>query len=275
MSGASLVPRKLKPASEQSGTPLVDLTRPDIVDRVLQIDPNLVSKKSIPGGELPLHFAVKNPSRTNLNLVWKIAKAYPPGVSERTSSSQGAQTPLHVACSAGAPVAWIRLLHDTNPSARDVLDGDGHTPWEITKESSHCWRFLYRRSVRKILQNTATQVDQGERPGIVVGATASSATETNMVATHPGVYGDAEDYVQLRDGPENGLCVVCWDECANYAVIPCGHLCLCAHCSADSARLLSGKCPLCTRRIDCTVRIYQSGVHTPPISPSAPLEYFD
>ena len=218
---------------------------PDIVDRVLQIDPNLISKKSIPGGELPLHFAVKNPRRTNLNLVWKTANAYPRGVSERSSPIQGAQMPLHVACSAVAPVAFIRLLCELDPSVRDVLDGDGRTPWEITKESSYCWRFLYRRSVRKILQITAILVDLG-------------------------------DYVLLEHSAENGLCVVCWDDCANYAVLPCGHLCLCAHCSADSVRLINGKCPICTRLVDFTVRIYHSGVHTPLLAPpSAPLEYFD
>ena len=248
---------------------------PDIVERMLQIEPTLVSKKSIPGGELPLHFAVKNPRRTNLPLVWKIANAYPPGITERSSPTQGAQTPLHLACSAVAPVAWIRVLHDINPTARDVLDGNGRTPWEITNASANCWRFWYRKSVRKILQNTSIPIDSGHWPG-VVQTTAGLSTGTNAVVPSAGVHDATDDYVQLGDSTENGLCVVCWDDCANYAVLPCGHLCLCAHCSADSVRLINGKCPICTRQVDFTVRIYHAGVHTPLLAPpSAPLEYFD
>jgi len=258
----------------------------DIVDCMLRISPNSITKRSIPGGYLPLHYAVKKPRRTKLFLVGAIANAYPPAVAARASQG-GAQTPLHLACSAAAPVAWIQMLHDANPGARDVLDGHGCTPWETTKASTGWWRFFYRRAARKILKHT-TVMGSGleEDPGVADTATAATGTDAVAAAaaaaatTVGGEYGESEplqnNFPEYESGStENGLCVVCWDQCANYAVIPCGHLCLCADCSTTNVRHLNGKCPLCTRRIDRTVRIYQAGIQTPAVSPSAPLEFSD
>ncbi|RSH91144.1 hypothetical protein EHS25_009443 [Saitozyma podzolica] len=58
---------------------------------------------------------------------------------------------------------------------------------------------------------------------------------------------------------ERGLCVVCQDEEATLAVVDCGHLCMCAHCS-DLIMATSQECPLCRTRIvtkQRLIRIYQ------------------
>lgn len=254
---------------------------PDVVDYMLQISPNSATKKSIPGGYLPLHFAAKKPRRTNVFLVSAIAHAYPPAVAEPATQG-GARTPLHLACSAAAPVAWIQMLHDTNPRAREMLDGHGRTPWETTKASTGWWRFLYRRKVRKILKDfPALVAGVEEEPGTVFAAAAAAATGTDADAsatTEEAAYGQTEPQQNPEyegDSTENGLCVVCWDRCANHAVIPCGHLCLCVGCSTENVRHLNGKCPVCTRRMDRTVRIYHAGIQTPVASPSAPMEFSD
>jgi len=239
---------------------------PEIVDCMLRISPDAIEKKSIPGGYLPLHYALRKPRRTNFHLVSTIANAFPPAVAERATQS-GAKTPLHLACSAAVPVAWIQMLSDINPWARDVLDGHGRTPWETTKASTGWWRLFYRRAARKILKHPLV---------VVAGLEEEPGAEDATAATEGGAYREREPLQnpKYEDGStENGLCVVCWDRCANYAVIPCGHLCLCANCSTENVRHLNGKCPVCTRRIDRTVRIYQAGIQTPDASPSAPVEF--
>ncbi|WVF72411.1 hypothetical protein IAT40_007226 [Kwoniella sp. CBS 6097] len=59
---------------------------------------------------------------------------------------------------------------------------------------------------------------------------------------------------------ERGLCVVCQDEEATLAVVDCGHLCICAHCS-DLIMATSRECPLCRTRIvtpQRLIRIYRT-----------------
>jgi len=40
--------------------------------------------------------------------------------------------------------------------------------------------------------------------------------------------------------PAEGICVVCWDQPRSVAIVPCGHLCLCAQCAAAL-----NNCPIC------------------------------
>lgn len=51
------------------------------------------------------------------------------------------------------------------------------------------------------------------------------------------------------------LCVICLENEKRYAVIPCGHLCLCV-CCADLIRG-SGQCPICMTKVDDIYKIYQ------------------
>ncbi|KAL7422178.1 hypothetical protein Q5752_002823 [Cryptotrichosporon argae] len=58
---------------------------------------------------------------------------------------------------------------------------------------------------------------------------------------------------------ERGLCVVCQDEEATLAVVDCGHLAMCAHCS-DLVMATTRECPLCRTRIvtpQRLIRIYR------------------
>ena len=49
-------------------------------------------------------------------------------------------------------------------------------------------------------------------------------------------------------------CVVCLDGEPTYAVLPCGHRCLCAGCREAAAR----ECPLCRAPANGTVRIFEA-----------------
>ena len=49
-------------------------------------------------------------------------------------------------------------------------------------------------------------------------------------------------------------CVVCLDAEPTFAVLPCGHRCLCAGCRGAAAQA----CPLCRKPTDGTVRIFEA-----------------
>ena len=50
-------------------------------------------------------------------------------------------------------------------------------------------------------------------------------------------------------------CSICMDCEARYAMIPCGHLCMCESCAVDAA-LNIHDCPICRARVHKKVRIY-------------------
>ena len=53
--------------------------------------------------------------------------------------------------------------------------------------------------------------------------------------------------------PDGQMCCVCLDEKATYAIIPCGHLCLCDKCVTE---ISTQGCPICRGRKDSTLRIW-------------------
>ena len=48
-------------------------------------------------------------------------------------------------------------------------------------------------------------------------------------------------------------CTVCWTESAQWAMVPCGHLCLCATCAKDPR---VPHCPICRRKKEGTMRVF-------------------
>ncbi|WVR05006.1 hypothetical protein IAU60_002018 [Kwoniella sp. DSM 27419] len=100
-------------------------------------------------------------------------------------------------------------------------------------------------------------------------ASGDDAPVAGRVSTEEGPVdgasgGETQVKVKVPTGPmpevERGLCVVCQDEEATLAVVDCGHLCMCAHCS-DLIMATSQECPLCRTRIvtpQRLIRIYRT-----------------
>ena len=62
---------------------------------------------------------------------------------------------------------------------------------------------------------------------------------------------------------DKGVCVLCWDNQAEVALVPCGHVCLCTHCCGQSEILnaaLQHQCPVCRSRFHQTLRVYHAGI---------------
>jgi len=59
------------------------------------------------------------------------------------------------------------------------------------------------------------------------------------------------------------LCVVCYTNCVDTVMVPCGHACMCHGC-AKRVKETSGKCPICRRRIEnintIIPNIYYAGI---------------
>jgi len=51
--------------------------------------------------------------------------------------------------------------------------------------------------------------------------------------------------------PATAECAICWDADAVYAAVPCGHRCLCAHCSK-----MVSQCPVCRVQISLVLRVF-------------------
>jgi hypothetical protein len=54
------------------------------------------------------------------------------------------------------------------------------------------------------------------------------------------------------------MCVICYENVSTHAIVPCGHVCLCAD---DAAMLLgksggAGNCPMCRGGIESIMQIY-------------------
>ena len=74
-----------------------------------------------------------------------------------------------------------------------------------------------------------------------------------MAAASSGSEGaDGEEFVELPEPePATAECAICWDGDPEYAVVPCGHRCLCANCSKAVS-----ECPVCRGEIAAVLRIF-------------------
>jgi len=53
-------------------------------------------------------------------------------------------------------------------------------------------------------------------------------------------------------------CVICFDDIATHAMVPCGHLALCSGCAAGmQATDKSNRCPMCKSNIQSFMRIWK------------------
>jgi baculoviral IAP repeat-containing protein 2/3 len=57
----------------------------------------------------------------------------------------------------------------------------------------------------------------------------------------------------LQRGSDS-LCIICEEKTADYAVVPCGHKCLCQ--SHYELIVDKGECPVCRARVQTCIKIY-------------------
>ena len=77
-------------------------------------------------------------------------------------------------------------------------------------------------------------------------------------ASSGGEGANAEELVELPEPPRpastepaTAECAICWDGEAEYAVVPCGHRCLCARCIKAVS-----DCPVCRGAMTAVLRVF-------------------
>lgn len=123
---------------------------------VLKQDPGAASRSSIiqttklawPVGTLhavtepytyPLHLAIRHGIYDPV-VVGLLADAAPfvLGVRDSSREGEGGDTPLHIACSRGAPLSIVRLLARAHPPAIHTPNFDLKTPFQLSCERAAC-----------------------------------------------------------------------------------------------------------------------------------------
>jgi hypothetical protein len=57
---------------------------------------------------------------------------------------------------------------------------------------------------------------------------------------------------------EETMCVVCFDAPKEYAIVPCGHQCVCASCAEQLTNTRTPTCPVCREPIQQTMKVFCS-----------------
>jgi hypothetical protein len=55
---------------------------------------------------------------------------------------------------------------------------------------------------------------------------------------------------------EENMCVVCFDAPKEYAIVPCGHQCVCAGCAEQLTKTRTPMCPVCRGPIRETMKVF-------------------
>jgi len=64
-----------------------------------------------------------------------------------------------------------------------------------------------------------------------------------------------ELYGAPREREERVECVVCMSEKRTVVVLPCRHVCICAHCAKVMSRKKGGKCPICRALVESFMQL--------------------
>lgn len=143
------------------------------------------------------------------------------GREARTRNMYG-DTPLHLACYDGhAPPQVIRALIDASPDAVQQANRRGRRPLELAAKN-------YRR--RGPHRSEVLALLRWHRPGVLADAARDS--QPDLFSTEP-----PEQMFST-----SALCIVCLEDPATVALLPCGHICLCMHCAPTA--LKKGRCPI-------------------------------
>ena len=140
----------------------------------------------------------------------------------RTQNPSG-DYPLHLACYGGqTPPMIIRALLAAFPEAIHRTNDLGYQPLALAR-SNYREGHPFREEVLEYLEAYSTNTtNSNEHDSRIEGNNnTEEITSTSRTTSLP----DNTYYVTSR------ICVVCLENKADHAVIPCGHLCLCGDCA--------------------------------------------
>ena len=111
--------------------------------------------------------------------------------------------------------------------------------------------YIKRNSNKKVsLRDIRIKKEESLRRRSMQSNNNNSSTET------PG--GIDEEKRENGTNLARGECCICLSNCANVAVVPCGHVCMCQECSDSYDK--ENACPICRKKIQIVVPLIVSGV---------------
>ena len=139
--------------------------------------------------------------------------------------------------------ATMDTLHEERKILRDLVDS-----FDPNKRRQTLWQSDYADIIKeqeandglieKVMEQIKTMKSNAER--------ISPDTEEKRVENKCNGEGRGDD---------SKLCVVCLDGERDYAIVPCGHRCLCADCKAEYEGN-DAKCPICRVKAKMTIKIF-------------------
>ena len=126
--------------------------------------------------------------------------------------------------------------------------------------------FMNARAFNQPITFDTAQVTNMEQ--MFQGATAMTYPFPSVsVGLFPLSSDDDEEMKVMEEEPcedkSRQLCVVCYTNCVDTVMVPCGHACMCHGC-AKRVKETSGKCPICRRLIEnintIIPNIYYAGI---------------
>ena len=156
---------------------------------------------------------------------------------------------LHIYAGGWAQVEEVSWIVEESPETILHVIATSRNCGEPRFEVKHC----AHRGM--IMRATTGELISNEDPSNVA-PTVYSADKSGikrMKRRRESADGGTQPMKRRRDSADGGEseCVVCMDMPRQFAMVPCGHLCLCERCKDNHT-----SCPICRSTVDKTLRVY-------------------
>ena len=156
---------------------------------------------------------------------------------------------LHIYAGGWAQVKEVSWIVGESPETILPVIATSHNCGEPRFEVKHC----AHRGM--IMRATTGELISNEDPSNVAPTvySADSSGIKRMKRRRESADGGTQPMKRRRDSADGGEseCVVCMDMPRQFAMVPCGHLCLCERCKDNHT-----SCPICRSTVDKTLRVY-------------------
>ena len=156
---------------------------------------------------------------------------------------------LHIYAGGWAQVEEVSWIVGESPETILPVIATSRNCGEPRFEVKHC----AHRGM--IMRATTGEFISNEDPSNVAPTvySADSSGIKRMKRRRESADGGTQPMKRRRDSADGGEseCVVCMDMPRQFAMVPCGHLCLCERCKDNHT-----SCPICRSTVDKTLRVY-------------------
>ena len=140
---------------------------------------------------------------------------------------------------------------------RDLTDACIVAAAILLQRRARAWLRCRKKLHRKVRSRAAKRIQSSVRTWLLRAVAAASITVTAGSNGCEGTDGEEHESVEpeppkpASTEPATAECAICLDDDAEYAVVPCGHRCLCFNCSKAVS-----ECPVCRGAMTAVLRVF-------------------